>query len=107
MMSIASPAPGTPYVKTRMETGNRFDSRPTEKSKLRLTVQEVGQNFVGEWMSGRKDRTPDDPLPEQETGAAFDLWLKRGLHQLFDDVANEPLPEELLKLIEADRDGKS
>lgn len=34
---------------------------------------------------------------------AFDLWLKRGLHKLFDDVANEPIPEELLKLIEEDR----
>lgn len=43
----------------------------------------------------------DKPLktPDQ----AFDLWLKRGLHQLFDDVANEPIPEELLKLIEEDR----
>jgi len=35
---------------------------------------------------------------------AFDLWLQRGLHQMFDDVAKEPLPEELLKLIEDDRD---
>ncbi|MFC0500669.1 NepR family anti-sigma factor [Asaia krungthepensis] len=33
----------------------------------------------------------------------FDIWLKRGLHQLFDDVANEPIPEELLRLIEDDR----
>lgn len=35
--------------------------------------------------------------------AAFDVWLRRGLHQLFDDVANEPIPDELLKLIEDDR----
>lgn len=35
--------------------------------------------------------------------AAFDLWLDRGLHKLFDDVANEPLPEELLRLIEEGR----
>ena len=35
--------------------------------------------------------------------AAFDLWLDRGLHKLFDDVANEPLPEEFLRLIEEDR----
>ncbi len=34
---------------------------------------------------------------------AFDLWLKRGLHQIYDDVANEPIPDELLKLIEDDR----
>lgn len=35
--------------------------------------------------------------------AAFDVWLQRGLHQLYDDVAKEPVPDELLKLIEEDR----
>nr|WP_211874261.1 hypothetical protein [Plastoroseomonas arctica] len=35
--------------------------------------------------------------------AAFDLWLRRGLHQLYDDVANEAIPPELLQLIEQDR----
>ena len=34
--------------------------------------------------------------------AAFDLWLQRGLHQMFDDVAREPIPEDLLKLIRDD-----
>lgn len=34
---------------------------------------------------------------------AFDLWLQRGLHELFDDIANEPVPEALLKIIEAGR----
>ncbi|WP_166316028.1 NepR family anti-sigma factor [Acetobacter estunensis] len=40
---------------------------------------------------GKKDRQEDD---------AFDIWLRRGLHQLFDDVVNEPIPEDLLKLLE-------
>ncbi|MFC7607934.1 NepR family anti-sigma factor [Teichococcus aestuarii] len=35
--------------------------------------------------------------------AAFDLWLQRGLHAMYDDVAKEPIPEELLRLIEQDR----
>lgn len=35
--------------------------------------------------------------------AAFDIWLRRGLHQIFDDVAREPIPPELLRLIEEDR----
>lgn len=34
---------------------------------------------------------------------AFDIWLQRGLHQLYDSVSKEPLPEELLRLIEEDR----
>ncbi len=38
------------------------------------------------------------------TDAAFDVWLNRGLHQMFDEVAREPVPEEWLKLIEEDRD---
>lgn len=48
--------------------------------------------------------TPDNSVtPEQKENEAFDMWLERGLHQLFDEVANEPIPEELLKLIEDDR----
>ncbi|MGI4946165.1 MAG: NepR family anti-sigma factor [Janthinobacterium lividum] len=52
---------------------------------------------------------PDDKLPASRrrpaspAEPAFDAWLKRGLHQMFDDVASEPIPEELLRLIEEDR----
>ena len=35
--------------------------------------------------------------------SAFDIWLQRGLHQLYDSVSKEPLPDELLRLIEEDR----
>jgi hypothetical protein len=35
--------------------------------------------------------------------AAFDLWLQKGLHDIYDSVAREPVPDELLKLIEEDR----
>ena len=53
-----------------------------------------------------KPKSPKAPGPagaDAKPDAAFDLWLQRGLHQLFDDVAREPLPEELLRLIEEDR----
>lgn len=46
-----------------------------------------------------RERTRRKALPE----AAFDVWLRRGLHAMFDEVAREPIPEELLRLIEADR----
>ena len=46
-------------------------------------------------------RTAD--AEEDGVDRAFDLWLQRGLHQLYDQVAKEPLPEELLRLIEEDR----
>jgi len=55
-------------------------------------------------MSQRKDRPiPVRPPKERKPDAAFDLWLKRGLHKLYDEVAREPLPEELLRLVEEDR----
>ncbi|HYF06889.1 MAG TPA: NepR family anti-sigma factor [Acetobacteraceae bacterium] len=38
-----------------------------------------------------------------EPDAAFDLWLERSLRALYDGVAKEPIPEDLLKLIEKDR----
>jgi hypothetical protein len=42
--------------------------------------------------------------PEREgVDKAFDLWLRRGLHQLYDTVAKEPIPENLLRMIEEDR----
>jgi len=41
--------------------------------------------------------------PGENLNSPFDIWLSRGLHKLFDDVANEPIPEELLRLIEEDR----
>ena len=56
-------------------------------------------------MAQRKDRpTPVTPSePEQKPDTAFDIWLNRGLHQLYDEVAREPIPEELLRIIEEDR----
>lgn len=40
---------------------------------------------------------------DQSPRNAFDAWLERGLHQLYDKITNEPIPEDLLKLIEDDR----
>ena len=34
---------------------------------------------------------------------AFDLWLRRSLHEAFDPALEEPVPEEVLRLIEEDR----
>ena len=46
---------------------------------------------------------PVAPKKPRKTEAAFDLWLQKGLHDIFDKVASEPIPDELLKLIEEDR----
>lgn len=55
-------------------------------------------------MKQRKEKAaplrPSEPKPYD---AAFDVWLQRSLHKLFDEVASEPIPEELLRLIEEHR----
>jgi hypothetical protein len=59
-------------------------------------------------MTQGKDRRGSPPQSNtrrsrRKPESAFDQWLARGLHQMFDEVAREPIPEELLKLIEDDR----
>ena len=69
-------------------------------------------SFLAVAMGKTDQKKPGDPVKagaEQEDGAvdnAFDLWLRRGLHQLYDTVAKEPIPEALLRMIEEDRDAK-
>ncbi|GAC1342293.1 MAG: hypothetical protein NVSMB18_16050 [Acetobacteraceae bacterium] len=55
-------------------------------------------------MSDRKERPAGKPNKQSRaTDSAFDMWLNRGLHELFDDVVKEPVPPELLKLIRDDK----
>jgi hypothetical protein len=55
-------------------------------------------------MAQRKEKPVRVRLPKQKNyDSAFDVWLQRSLHKLFDDVAKEPIPDELLRLIEEDR----
>lgn len=56
-------------------------------------------------MTQHKSKPPQMPRKQAKPAtAAFDVWLQRGLHQLYDDIAREPVPDELLKLIEKDRE---
>ena len=56
-------------------------------------------------------RARDEPEPRPwplggravDEGDAFDLWLRRGLRRAFGAIAAEPVPEDLLRLIEEDR----
>jgi hypothetical protein len=47
----------------------------------------------GEPRPGGGPSAEDDP---------FDLWLRRQLHRRYAAIATEPIPEELLRLIEED-----
>ena len=60
-------------------------------------------------MSSKKAERRPDAAPRRprngrmEPDAAFDLWLERSLKAMYDQVADEPIPDDLLKLIEEDR----
>ncbi len=50
--------------------------------------------------------SPGKPPGGQAQGKpsrAFDVWLDRGLHEMYDSIAQEPIPDDLLRLIEEDR----
>ena len=54
-------------------------------------------------MSDDKPPLANGPKPRRPGKRAFDLWLERGLHEIYDEVAREPVPDELLKLIRDDK----
>ncbi len=57
-------------------------------------------------MTDRNENPPPKPTQQSRaTDRAFDIWLNRGLHQLFDDVTQEPVPDVLMKIIK-DEDKK-
>ena len=37
----------------------------------------------------------------------FDMWLHKQLHAMYDEIAAEPLPDDLINLIERDADKKN
>ena len=81
------------------------------RSGVALLERHAASPSLAAGMMGKTEKkranTPAKPGIEQEgkeVDQAFDVWLKRGLHQLYDTVAQEPIPEDLLRLIEGDRD---
>ena len=72
----------------------------------------VSPSFLAVAMGKSDQKKPGNPAKiaaEPEDGAvdnAFDLWLRRGLHQLYDTVAKEPIPDALLRMIEDDLESK-
>lgn len=50
---------------------------------------------------GRADETAR-PRVKTSDERPFDLWLQKQLHAMYDEIASEPLPTDLLKLIDHD-----
>lgn len=77
-----------------------------------LSRTAASPSFSAAVMGKTDQKRPNNPAvaeADQEGEAvdnAFDLWLRRGLHQLYDTVAKEPIPEDLLRMIEEDRNSE-
>jgi len=56
----------------------------------------------------QKDRDADadrnKKVKEPNTERPFDMWLQKQLHAMYDEIAAEPLPNDLVNLIERDAD---
>ena len=52
----------------------------------------------------QKGRAGDSARGKMKPPAArpFDMWLQKQLHAMYDEIASEPLPDDLLDLIEHD-----
>jgi hypothetical protein len=57
----------------------------------------------------QEDRA-DDPARDKKVKAPddrpFDMWLQKQLHAMYDEIAAEPLPNDLVSLIERDAEKK-
>ncbi len=57
----------------------------------------------------QKDRADDSARDKKVKAPAerpFDMWLQKQLHAMYDEIAAEPLPDDLVKLIERDAESK-
>jgi len=53
----------------------------------------------------QKDRAAEaarDKKVKEPTERPFDMWLQKQLHAMYDEITAEPLPDDLIKLIERD-----
>ena len=84
-------------------------------SRPRVIVGWVGQD-PAEWASASGEHvmaTNDDKPDARRAGGQarskprsndrpFDMWLHKQLHAMYDEIASEPLPDDLLNLIDKD-----
>jgi hypothetical protein len=56
----------------------------------------------------KKDRAGETAWAKMKasTERPFDVWLQKQLHAMYDEIASEPLPTDLLNLIESDAEKK-
>ena len=51
---------------------------------------------------GGRGGEPPRPRAKAPAERPFDMWLQKQLHAMYDEIAGEPLPSDLLGLIDSD-----
>jgi len=52
--------------------------------------------------AGRSEKIRQRLRPKAPAERPFDMWLQKQLHAMYDEIASEPLPGDLLSLIDRD-----
>ena len=63
---------------------------------------ECGLTTDGKPRTGRAGDTVRSRPGASSQERPFDMWLRKQLHAMYDEIASEPLPDDLLKLIDRD-----
>jgi hypothetical protein len=72
---------------------------------LLMSAKRSRANMADDGRNRPTESRPNPPRsqpPREER--PFDVWLNRQLHAMYDDIAREPLPRDVVELIE--RDGR-
>ncbi len=80
----------------------RGGSRRTKRCPDATTAEE-GSDPPG-MASPQPSGTERRPARKAAAETAFDIWLRRSLHQMFDRYKDEDIPAEWLRMIQDDRD---
>ena len=67
---------------------------PRESTAWPVTTSRTGP--------GPAKTRPDNASAKAPAERPFDMWLQKQLHAMYDEIAGEPLPDDLLGLIDSD-----
>jgi hypothetical protein len=74
-----------------------------EFSSFRAQYAMANDNKSPKDRAGNSAREKNMKAPAERP---FDMWLHKQLHAMYDEIAAEPLPEDLINLIESDAEKK-
>ncbi len=75
-----------------------------ERSLFR--VQYAMANDNNKPLKDRAGPSPREKNMKTPVERPFDMWLHKQLHAMYDEIAAEPLPDDLINLIERDAEKK-